>query len=174
MVAWATAYGDDWERLWAECPRGDWLLGLAARAGVARQRLVLAAVAAARTAFDPASEIGELPRGALELAEAWAAGRASAEECRARALALEKATPPDPALAAIVQACQAALLAIEDPSAAAGAASGAAEAALFGAGDCALMPLLSFAQRETAAKVREHVPFELLAPLLDSSAGPAE
>jgi len=38
-----------WESLWAECPRGDWLLGIAERIGVDHTHLVKAAVASARS-----------------------------------------------------------------------------------------------------------------------------
>lgn len=169
MVQWATAYGDDWQRLWAECPRGDWLLALGARLGVERPRLVLAAAAAARTAFDSMPEGEARPLRAIELAEAWARGEASASACRERAVELERFSPPDPALAAVAAAAHAALVAVDDADAAAGAAANAAQAALFGAGDCALLSLLAYAQRETADRVREHVPFELVAARLDSA-----
>jgi len=171
VVRWATAYGDDWQRLWDECPRGDWLLGLAARLGVERPRLVLAAAAAARTAFDALPADERRPHAAIELAEAWAGGSASAEACRSEALELERFCPPDPAVSAVAAACLSTLLAIDDPESAAGAASNAAQASLFGAGDCALLSLLSYSQRQTAERVREHLPFELVAGSLDSARG---
>lgn len=169
MVQWATAYADDWQRLWNECPRGDWLLGLAARLEVERPLLVLAAAAAARTALEALPEGEARPKGALEVAEAWARGGASLDQCHEQALALERYSPADPAVAAAAAACLSALCAVEDADSAAGAAANAAQAALFGAGDCALLPLLSYAQRQTAERVREHLPFELVAARLDSA-----
>ncbi|MCC6663193.1 MAG: hypothetical protein IT375_05575 [Polyangiaceae bacterium] len=166
LVTWSAAFDDDWQRFWQECPRGDWLLSLAARLGVERPRLVRAASAAARTALEGLPESEPSPRAALELAEAWADGQASAEACRARSLELERYSPPDPALAAVGAAALSALMTVEDPDSAAGAAANAAQAALFGAGDCALLSLLSYAQRQTAERVREHLPFEAVAPLI--------
>jgi hypothetical protein len=71
--------------LWAECPRGDWMLHLAARAGVDRRHVVLAAcdVSALALAHVPAGE--ERPRRAIEVARRWARGEATAEEVRAAA-----------------------------------------------------------------------------------------
>lgn len=172
LVTWSAAFGNDWPRFWRECPRGDWLLALAARVGVERPRLVLAAAAAARTALEGVPESETLPRAALELAEAWARGQASAEACRSRASELERYSPPDPALSAIAAASLSALMTVEDPDSAAGAAANAAQAALFGAGDCALLSLLSYAQRETADRVRQHLPFEAVAALIGSAGAP--
>lgn len=168
MITWAGAYDDDWVRAWRECPRGDWLLGLAARLGVERPKLVLAATAAARTALEPVPPGAELIERALALAEAWARGHASLEECRARSAELDRFAPPDPVLATAAAAGLCALLSVEDADAAAGAAANAAQAALFGAADCALLPLLGYAQRETAERVREHLPVELILSHLDS------
>lgn len=70
---------------WESCPRGDWTLWLAARVGVDRRLVVLAACDCARTALRhvPAGE--DRPRLAIEAAEAWAAE--PTEEKRAAAAA---------------------------------------------------------------------------------------
>ena len=78
-----TWLGDrDLETAWAECPRGDWLLWLAAKAGIDRKRLVMTACATAREAlqFVPAGE--DRPRKAIETAEAWCRGEATIEQVR--------------------------------------------------------------------------------------------
>ena len=67
---------------WTECPRGDWLLWLAAKVGIDRRRLVMTACATAREAmqFVPAGE--DRPRIAIETAEAWCRGEATIEQVR--------------------------------------------------------------------------------------------
>lgn len=57
---------------WAECPRGDWMLWAAARAGVDRRLLVRAAAACARLVLHMVVPGEERPRKAIEAAEAWA------------------------------------------------------------------------------------------------------
>ena len=71
------------EDLWRDCERGDWMLWLAAKAGVDRHIVVEVACACARTALQyvPAGE--ERPRRAVELAEAWARGKADRTALRA-------------------------------------------------------------------------------------------
>ena len=67
---------------WEQCERGDWLLWLAAKAGVDRKRLVMAACACARLALVhvPAGE--QRPRIAIETAEAWCRGEATIEQVK--------------------------------------------------------------------------------------------
>ena len=71
--------------LWGTCPRGDWLLWLAARAGVSRHQIVLSAFACARNALPlvPADE--DRLRIAIETGERWARGEVSLNEVRAAA-----------------------------------------------------------------------------------------
>ena len=91
-LAWV---GDrDLATAWSECPRGDWLLWYAERAGVPRERVVLAACACARLAmrqasegkpwlalrYDPADD--PRPLRTVETVEAWARGEASLDEVR--------------------------------------------------------------------------------------------
>lgn len=67
---------------WEQSERGDWLLWLAAKAGVDRRRLVLAACACARLALVHVPPGEERPRVAIETAEAWCRGEATIEEVR--------------------------------------------------------------------------------------------
>ena len=67
---------------WAECERGDWLLWLAAKAGIDRKRLVMAACACARLALVHVRIGEERPRIAIETAEAWCRGEATIEQVR--------------------------------------------------------------------------------------------
>ena len=69
-VAWV---GDrSWESAWAECPRGDWLLWYAGRAGADRRDIVRAAAACARLVLHLVPPGEDRPRLAIEAAEAWA------------------------------------------------------------------------------------------------------
>jgi hypothetical protein len=75
--------GRDLATAWAECGRGDWMLWLAARAGVNRRMVVAACCACARTLLPriPADEA--LPLAAIETVERWCRGEASIDEVRA-------------------------------------------------------------------------------------------
>jgi hypothetical protein len=67
-------------RAWDRCERGDWLLWLAARTGVDRRIVVLAACDCSRLALVhvPAGE--ERPQIAIETAERWTRGEATIGE----------------------------------------------------------------------------------------------
>ena len=67
---------------WEQSERGDWLLWLAAKAGVDRRRLVMAACACARLALVHVPPGEERPRVAIETAEAWCRGEATIEQVR--------------------------------------------------------------------------------------------
>ena len=79
---WARPYGTDLARAWTECPRGDWLLWIAARVGVRRETVVLAACACARLAMVHVPEGETRPLVAIETAERWARGEATLDEVR--------------------------------------------------------------------------------------------
>jgi hypothetical protein len=70
-AAYAAQHTDPAEA-WESCERGDWLLWLAARAGVDRRDLVRASCAVARRALQHVPEGESRPRIAIETAEAWA------------------------------------------------------------------------------------------------------
>jgi len=103
VVEWAAPHGDDWRAMWEACPRGDWLLGIAARRGVDPKRLVEAACACAELAFDQLPEGEDRPAEAVSAARAWIVGSddaAARAEANARVdAAIEEA--PDPAVAAV-------------------------------------------------------------------------
>lgn len=70
-------------KAWRECPRGDWLLWLAARAGVDRRLVVEAACRCAEAVLGLVPEGEERPVRAIEAARAWIRGEASLAEVRA-------------------------------------------------------------------------------------------
>ena len=69
---WASSVKGSLERTWETCPRGDWMLELAAHALVDGRRLTLAAAAVAREALPFLPHGDGRPLAALEAAEAWA------------------------------------------------------------------------------------------------------
>lgn len=71
--AWARATPGTPEELWSTCPRGDWLLWLAMRAGVDRRVVVLAACDCA----DLGRGTDGVARDLLEVARRWARGEAT-------------------------------------------------------------------------------------------------
>lgn len=73
--------------MWRRCDRGDWLLWLAARAGVGRRLVVLAACDCAETALVHVPSGEERPRIAIETARRWARGGATLVEVRYAAYA---------------------------------------------------------------------------------------
>ncbi|RLB47375.1 MAG: hypothetical protein DRJ42_25560 [Deltaproteobacteria bacterium] len=173
LVSWVRASGGDVGAVWDACPRGDWLLAMAARLGAEPRALVLAASAAARTAFELLPDEESRPAAALVALEAAVRaadatntdaggpepeGRAS-EELQAHRAAVEAmaASAPDPTVNVIAEAVLAAITSLEEPGAAAGAAALAAQASVFDAGDCAMMAALGYAQEMSAKAVRGHL-----------------
>ena len=111
----------------------------------------------------------DVPRitSALQAAQAWCAGELAAEECAAhkRELSLVVEASADAASEAAAVAVLSALDAIWDRDAAVNAAAFAAQAAVLGAGDCAMMEALHFTQRRSAQLVRAAIPVESTAAL---------
>lgn len=166
VVEWARPYGDAWERAWIECPRGDWLLGLAARGGAERAAIVRAARACAELALDYVPDDEARPRDALGAIDRWLDGSddagARSHTCASVERAIDEA--PDPAVAAAAMAAFAALRAIDAPDEAPSAAAASVQAAVLDAGDCAMMSAMGYAQQTCAERVREHVPFASIEP----------
>ena len=148
LLTWAAAY-DDFPALWQACPRGDWLLAVAVVRGVEPGLIERAMLAVARLALDHLDDERE-EIAALLVAPREDRARASVA-IDARASAVES-----PALSSALGAIALALSArIED---AASVPSLVAQAAVFDAGDCAMMPALSYAQKRSAELVRELIP----------------
>lgn len=155
-------YGSDWARAWAELPRGDWMLGLAARLVDDPPALVRAAAACARVAqrYAPSPEA----RRGIEGAEAWAThggppGPLSSEAERLEAMAEGAQSLKE---RATLLAAAAALRTPNDPESAVAAASHSVEAALDARPGDDPMKVVSEVQIECADAVRIHLPPQLL------------
>jgi hypothetical protein len=178
VVDWARPYDGDFDRLWSECPRGDWLLALAVRIDVERRLLVRAACSCARLALAhlPEDEDGQRLAGALEAAAAWSAGALEADACtphkQVASQALEAAR--DAAAGAAGVAVLSALDAIWQAEAAVNAAAFAAQASVLGAGDCAMMEALHFTQRKSAQLVRAAISAQQASALWRARIAPAD
>ena len=141
---------------WEQSERGDWLLWLAAKAGVDRRRLVMAACACARLALVHVPPGEERPRVAIETAEAWCRGEATIEqvkEARRNAADAYAAYASSPAYAAAAYAAAAAAAAAAYASSPASSPAAAAYAA-YAAADAADAAADSRALKEAAELVR--------------------
>lgn len=94
-TAWARAHATDPARGWCECPRGDWLVAAAARAGVEARTVigvVTMTISVISNELDRAGRAGRAEpkelRHAIELCEAWADGAAESPEVHASLEAL--------------------------------------------------------------------------------------
>jgi hypothetical protein len=154
-LTWLEAQEGSLYDAWRRCKRGDWLLWLAARAGVDRRLVVLAACDCAETALVHVPEGEHQPRNAIETARRWAAGEATLEEVRAASRASHAATASAAyaAYAATVYAYAA------DAATAASYASYAAYYATHAA-DAADAPVMSLAH--SARLVRAGIPWRLV------------
>lgn len=157
---------DDWRSLWLECPRGDWLLGIAERLGVDHVALVKAAIPCARIADGP-----EEAARVLDVAERWTRGSASVEEVALATRALEAAQAPDPATDAANRAALAVGLGVVDRGVLPSAPAAAAESVTMASIDCGFELAMRWAHDKCAAHVRAAVPWSLLEPCVERLQG---
>lgn len=157
-VKWASEY-PDLPSAWAACPRGDWMLWLAAKAELCtRQQLVLAACECARLSlkYVPADEVR--PLRAIETAEAWARGEATLSAVRDAAYAAASAAAYDASTYAAYAAggVAAAAAAASAAAYAAYAAASAASASAYAA-DAARMATLKFCSDIVRRRAKEEL-----------------
>lgn len=155
---WVASQSGSAYDLWRRCDRGDWLLWLAASAGVDRPLVVLAACDCA----EPALVQGESsPRLVIETARRWARGEATISEVRsAAAAAADYAT----CYAAYSTGYSAAYAAASYAYAAADAAYHAADAAYHAAS-------ASSSLAQSARLVRERIPWSVVRDALEVTDG---
>lgn len=164
----------DWRSLWRDCPRGDWLLGIAVRIGVDHASLVRAAIGCARTSLDR-FEGGEAA-ALLDVAARFTTGDASEADVAiaTRALDVAAAKVGDPSADAAARSAQAVGLGIValdgsgrgDPETLVSAAALAAEATIVATMECGLELAMGWAHRACADAVRSAIPWEAAEPLI--------
>lgn len=165
LVAWAEPHGEDWSAAWRACPRGDWLLAVAAtHEGIDRAAIARAAAACARLALEVVSDPrAERALDAIERGEdegSLAAHAAALEEAHGGAV--------DPAVQAALAAALSALAARAEPREAPGAAAAAVQANVLATGECALELVIRYAHGESARRVRA-----ILGDTVDAPPAPA-
>lgn len=151
--------GHDWATLWARCPRGDWLLGIAERLGVEHVLLVRAAIGCARTAvgcFD-----GPEAARVLDAAERWTHGAATHEHVSQATTSLGQAAARvhDPAADAALRAAEAVGLGVADADMLSSAAAFAAEATVMATLDHGFAAAMGRAHGACADAVRAAIPW---------------
>ena len=149
--------------IWEQCPRGDWMLWLARRAGVDKRTMTAAKADCAATI----KHLMKDPRSikALETAQAYGRGEATDDELADAADAADAAAAAAGAAGAAYAAADAAADAADaaaDAAAAAAAASAAADAAYDAAADADAYAARKQSQIRTAEIVRSIITIEML------------
>lgn len=160
-------YAKDWATLWNECPRGDWLLGIAVKLGAEHTATVRAAASCARVSADllagvPA--IAQVFAQVLDAAERFAGGAANTDEVRQITKQLEHAmeSAPDPVTDAAARAALAVGLGVVERDALASAPAAAAEAQMMSSIDCGYEMAMRWAHDKCAAAVRAAIPWPMI------------
>jgi hypothetical protein len=150
-----------WARMWRECPRGDWLLGIAERLGVDHVTLVRAAIAAARIADTSVDA-----RRVLDVVERWTERSATESEVEAATRQLEEAASRvfDPSADAAARAALAVGYGVADRRVLAGAPAAAAESVIVGSLGRGLELAMRGAHDRCVTAVRTAVPWSAAEP----------
>jgi hypothetical protein len=160
-------FGKDWPTLWNECPRGDWLLGIAVKLGAPQPEAVRAAVGCARVSADLVAGVPTIAQPfaqVLDAAERFAAGTADMDEVRTVTKELEVAiqSAPDPVTDAAARAALAVGLGVIERDALASAPAAAAEAQMMSSIDCGYEMAMRWAHDKCAAAVRAAIPWPMI------------
>ena len=158
-VEWA--HGKTLHVVWNTCNHGDWLLWLAGKMAdkkgwPTRKQLVLAACACAEQALKYVPKSEERPKKAIQIARAWARGKATIEEVRKAASAAYAAPAACSAACSAASAASAACSAADAACYAADAACYAADDACYAADDaCYAADAASAAYTADAASLKD-------------------
>jgi hypothetical protein len=160
-------YAKDWPTLWSECPRGDWLLGIAVKLGVDHTAAVRAAIGCAKISADlvgTVPAIAQLFAQVLDAATRFADGAASADEVARATKDLERAmtAAPDPVTDAAARGALAVGLGVADRDVLPSAPSAAAEAQMMSSIDCGYELAMRWAHDKCAAAVRAAIPWQMI------------
>jgi len=162
IAGWAEPFGDDLSTLWDACPRGDWLLAIAARLGISGAPITTAAIEVGRLALEVLPEDDD----AHAAFEALPSASAHARTAAADALEARSDGAPDPALAAALLALSCVARSFSDPTASSMVAALSTQALVFDAQACGAMSVIGWAQSTAADRVRAAIP---LASVLDAA-----
>jgi hypothetical protein len=154
IAGWAEPFGHDLSALWQACPRGDWLLAIAARLGIAGGPITTAALDVGRLALDVLPDDDD--------AHAMIAGLVSASDdarmAAADALEARSDGARDPALATALLALSCVARSFSDPTSAPMVAALSTQALVFDAQECGAMSVIGWAQSTAAERVRAAIP----------------
>lgn len=157
VIEWADAHGGSWEAFWNDCPRGDWLLGVAARAGVPTDRVLRAALACVPVLEPYLPEREPAVPRALAWVQRVASGEAIDVAVAAQVMQDIEAVLArchDASANSAVMAIAALLHATDDIANAASVVVATLQAAVMDAGDCGMMQAARFTEHECAERVR--------------------
>lgn len=157
----------DWPTLWKECPRGDWLLGIAVKLGVDHASAVRAAIGCARVSADLVAGVPRIAHAfaqTLGAAERFASGANNTDEVRRITKELEQAmeTAPDPVTDAAARGALAVGLGVVEKDALASAPAAAAEAQMMSSIDCGYEMAMRWAHDKCAVAVRTAIPWSMI------------
>lgn len=154
LVGYVEERGEGLDGFWETCPRGDWMLALIARQEALERPLIQLAAHIAQLAKEQLPDEAALARGALDklLREE------TLDDADIDALEAAAESQQDPAAhhawLAVLIAARAHLAPSEVPN----LVPVLVQAAVFDAGDCALMAVIAYVQRTSADIVRAHMP----------------
>jgi hypothetical protein len=163
VVSFLEPYGSNWSKAWSDLPRGDWMLGIAARIASDTPALVRAAAACARIAMREGGASPDASR-AVEMAEDWATREGSPAALLAEAERLEAMaeTASSAAERAVLLAAAGACRTASDPTFAVSSALQAVEAAVDARGSEDPMRVITEVQAACAKAVRTHLPTQIV------------
>lgn len=155
LVQWVDRSSLGWPQAWEACSRGDWLLGLAARAGASAEDLRRSALALASLVEDEIDEASFAAELAL-LRKHFA--MSSLEPAYLAELERRAESAPDLALSLAFRILWLVGRSHAEPDTVAMVPGYLIELSMVGAHECALMSVVSATHRRTAEVVRAHLP----------------
>lgn len=160
-------FAKDWPTLWNQCPRGDWLLGIALKLGVEHALAIRAAIGCANVSADLVAgtpPIAQLFAQVLDAAERFASGGANADEVARLTTELERvmSAAPDPETDAAARGALAVGLGVAEREVLAAAPAAAAEAQMMSSIDCGHEMAMRWAHDKCAAAVRAAIPWSAI------------
>jgi len=169
VAEWAEQHAETWTAFWETCPRGDWMLAVAARAGVPRGAVVRAALACVAVLHPYLPEREDAIDSALALVRENPDLSVRARDRVRSALDELLARCGDPSAHAAVLAIQALLATLEDASSAATFVALTVQAAVMDAGDCGMMQAARYTEHECARLARESISATVFLHAMDTN-----